>query len=108
MNKSIAKKKDKLRLSVKELIDSEWSKIAGDYVPLDENDVDVDSVSKIIKLEKNEKAIENFTADKRNYSNEKNSKPPCKMNAYQSNVDLIAGLLGWASGCQSHRRGRPI
>jgi hypothetical protein len=55
MNKSIAKKKDKLRLSVKELIDSEWSKIAGDYVPLDENDVDVDSVSKIIKLEKTKK-----------------------------------------------------
>lgn len=41
MNKSIAKKKDELRLSVKELIDSEWSKIAGDYVPLNEIDADV-------------------------------------------------------------------
>lgn len=46
MNKSIAKKKDELRLSVKELIDSEWSKIAGDYVPLNEIDVDVPPKSK--------------------------------------------------------------
>lgn len=52
MNKSIAKKKDKLRLSVKELIDSEWSKIAGDYVPLDKIDVDADPTTKRLKVEK--------------------------------------------------------
>ena len=40
INRSINKKKDKLRLSVRELVDSEWSKFAEDYLPKELPNID--------------------------------------------------------------------